>query len=63
MPCAICAPILLVVVCFQLLLDLVIMGTLARSGLKGIVIGNTAESVLGALNCPVLRVKPIGFVC
>ncbi|WP_176330129.1 universal stress protein [Oceanospirillum sanctuarii] len=46
----------------QLDVDLVIMGTLARSGLKGIVIGNTAESVLGALKCSVLTVKPSGFV-
>lgn len=45
----------------QLNADLVVMGTLARSGLKGIVIGNTAESVLSSLNCSVLTVKPEGF--
>lgn len=46
----------------QLHADLIIMGTLARSGLKGIVIGNTAETVLSSLNSSVLTVKPEGFV-
>jgi universal stress protein E len=42
--------------------DLVVMGTVARTGLAGFIMGNTAERVLGALACSVLTVKPDGFV-
>ena len=42
--------------------DLVVMGTLARTGIAGLLIGNTAESVLEQLQCSVLAVKPPGFV-
>lgn len=42
--------------------DLVVMGTLARTGIAGFIIGNTAESILGRLGCSVLAVKPDGFV-
>lgn len=42
--------------------DLVVMGTLARSGIAGLMIGNTAERVLRALPCSVLAVKPAHFV-
>jgi universal stress protein E len=42
--------------------DLVVMGTVARSGLRGLIIGNTAEHVLGRLRCAVLALKPEGFV-
>lgn len=42
--------------------DLVVMGTLARSGIPGLFIGNTAEEVLEQLHCSVLAVKPAGFV-
>ncbi len=42
--------------------DLVIMGTLARTGLPGFFMGNTAESILNQLNCSVLAIKPEGFV-
>lgn len=41
---------------------LVIMGTVARTGIAGLLIGNTAEAVLEQLNCSVLAIKPIGFV-
>lgn len=41
--------------------DLVVMGALSRSGLQRVFIGNTAERVLGALNCDVLVVKPEKF--
>ena len=34
--------------------DIVIMGTLARSGLPGFLIGNTAETVLSKISCSVL---------
>ena len=37
---------------------IVVMGALSRSGLERVFIGNTAERVLGSLNCDVLVVKP-----
>ncbi len=46
----------------QLQADLVVMGTVARSGIPGLIIGNTAESVLEQLRCSVLAIKPPGFV-
>ncbi len=42
--------------------DLVVMGTIARTGISGLIIGNTAEAVLDQLECSVLAVKPPGFV-
>lgn len=39
----------------------VVMGTLARAGLQGVFMGNTAERVLGTIDVPVLAVKPRGF--
>lgn len=42
--------------------DLVVMGTVGRGGIPGLFIGNTAEAVMGALTCPILAVKPEGFV-
>ncbi|TNF89552.1 MAG: hypothetical protein EP301_02830 [Gammaproteobacteria bacterium] len=39
----------------------VVMGTLVRSGIAGLLIGNTAEIALGSLNASVLAVKPNGF--
>ncbi|PCI65542.1 MAG: universal stress protein, UspA [Gammaproteobacteria bacterium] len=42
--------------------DLVVMGTVARTGLSGFFMGNTAESILNQLDCSVLAVKPAGFV-
>jgi nucleotide-binding universal stress UspA family protein len=42
--------------------DLVVMGTVARSGIPGVVMGNTAERVLQRLHGSVLAVKPPGFV-
>ena len=43
-------------------IDLLVMGTVARSGLNGVLIGNTAERVLDEVPCSVLAVKPPGFV-
>jgi universal stress protein E len=40
----------------------VVMGAVSRSGLRRIVIGNTAERILGDLTCDVLVVKPQRFV-
>ncbi|HZX23705.1 MAG TPA: universal stress protein [Woeseiaceae bacterium] len=42
--------------------DLVVMGTVARTGISGLIIGNTAESILEQLPCAVLAVKGPGFV-
>ncbi len=42
--------------------DLVVMGTVARTGLAGFIIGNTAETILNHIDCSVLAVKPPGFV-
>jgi nucleotide-binding universal stress UspA family protein len=41
--------------------DVVVMGTVARTGINGVFIGNTAESVLQRIRCSVLAVKPDGF--
>lgn len=40
---------------------IVVMGTVARSGFPGLLIGNTAEHVLSRINCSILTVKPRGF--
>ena len=42
--------------------DLVVMGTVARTGISGFFMGNTAETILNQLDCSVLAVKPQGFV-
>ena len=42
--------------------DLLIMGTISRRGLPGLVIGNTAERILHRLECSVAVTKPEGFV-
>jgi len=42
--------------------DLIVMGTVARSGIPGFIIGNTAEAILDQLQCSVLAIKPSGFV-
>lgn len=42
--------------------DLVVMGTVARTGIPGIFMGNTAELILSQLDCAVLAVKPARFV-
>ena len=43
-------------------IDLLVMGTVARGGLVGVLLGNTAERILRKLPCSVLAVKPDGFV-
>ena len=40
----------------------VVLGTLARAGLPGLIIGNTAEKVVGMLDASIIAVKPPGFV-
>ena len=41
--------------------DVVVMGTVARTGIAGLVMGNTAERVLQRLRGSVFAVKPPGF--
>jgi universal stress protein E len=41
--------------------QLVVMGAVSRSGLKRVIIGNTAERILNELPCDVLVVKPPRF--
>jgi universal stress protein E len=41
--------------------DLVVMGTVARTGIPGFAMGNTAETILSQLDCSVLAIKPPGF--
>ncbi len=42
--------------------DLVVIGTVGRSGIQGLLLGNTADKVLDTCDCSILTVKPDGFV-
>ena len=42
--------------------DVVVMGTVARTGVAGFLMGSTAETILRQLHCSVLAVTPSGFV-
>jgi len=41
--------------------DLIVMGAVSRSGIRRLLIGNTAESLLDRLSCDLLIVKPARF--
>jgi universal stress protein E len=43
-------------------MDLMVMGTVGRSGIASVMIGNTAERMLPQLSCSLLAVKPKDFV-
>ncbi|MEF2230487.1 MAG: universal stress protein [Pseudodesulfovibrio sp.] len=43
-------------------MDVVVMGTVARTGIPGLLVGNTAEKIVSALRQSILAVKPDGFV-
>jgi nucleotide-binding universal stress UspA family protein len=43
-------------------IDLLIMGTVARGGVSGFMMGNTAETVVNRVNCSILALKPRTFV-
>jgi universal stress protein E len=43
-------------------MNLMVMGTIGRGGLAGVMIGNTAERLLPQLSCSLLAVKPKDFV-
>ena len=42
--------------------DLITMGTVGRSGVKGVLLGNTAERILDTCDCSILTVKPDDYV-
>ena len=42
--------------------DLIILGTVAKSGVTGIVTGSCAEEILNQIECSVLALKPSSFV-
>jgi universal stress protein E len=46
----------------ELEIDLVVMGTVARTGIPGFFMGNTAESILNRIDQSVLAFKPEDFV-
>lgn len=41
--------------------DLIVMGTVARTGIPGFIMGNTAETILNQIECSVVAIKPPGF--
>ncbi|MFB2863220.1 universal stress protein [Aeromonas sp. MdU4] len=43
-------------------IDILVMGTVARTGIAGFLIGNTAENIVQNLTCSLLALKPNGFV-
>ncbi|RRJ84911.1 universal stress protein [Aestuariirhabdus litorea] len=42
--------------------SLVVMGTVARTGISGAIIGNTAELILDSICCDVLTLKPVDIM-
>lgn len=42
--------------------DILVMGSVARSGIAGFFMGNTAENIMRELNCALVALKPKGFV-
>ncbi|WP_346839277.1 universal stress protein [Microbulbifer sp. SAOS-129_SWC] len=42
--------------------DILVMGTVARSGIPGFIMGNTAENILRKVSCSLLALKPSDFV-
>lgn len=49
-------------VCWEEKVEIVVMGTIARTGIPGLVIGNTAEKILNSIDSSVITVKPASFV-
>ncbi|HMR79346.1 MAG TPA: universal stress protein, partial [Polyangiaceae bacterium] len=47
----------------QLQAHTIVIGSVGRSGISGILIGEMAEEILSRVDCGVLCVKPDGFVC
>ncbi len=43
-------------------IDILVMGTVARTGIPGFIIGNTAENIVQKVPCSLMALKPKGFV-
>jgi universal stress protein E len=43
-------------------IDVIVMGTVSRGGIPGLLIGNTTEGILDRVSCDVLLIKPTGFI-
>ena len=46
----------------ELASDLVVMGSIGRTGIPGLIIGNTAEEVMQNIDASILAVKPADFI-
>jgi len=44
-------------------IDLLVLGSAARHGLSGLLVGNTSERLLPKVPCSVVVVKPADFQC
>jgi nucleotide-binding universal stress UspA family protein len=56
------APAAIAVAATQTAANLIVMGSVSRSGLPGYLLGNTAEKVLRTTDCSMLTIKPDGFI-
>ena len=45
----------------QISADVLVMGTVSRTGVPGFIMGNTAETILRQIDCSVLAIKPPDF--
>lgn len=45
----------------SLQIDVLVVGTTGRSGISGLLIGNTVEKLLSQVQCSVVAVKPDGY--
>lgn len=43
-------------------IDILVMGTVARTGIPGFIIGNTAENIIQKVPCSLMALKPKGFI-
>ncbi len=43
-------------------INILVMGTVARTGIPGFMIGNTAENIMQRLTCSLMALKPQGFI-
>ena len=43
--------------------DLLLLGTLGRAGVSGLLIGETAETLIRSVRCSILAVKPPNLAC
>lgn len=43
-------------------IDMLVMGTVGRTGIAGFIIGNTAEDIMSEINCSLWAIKPQGFI-